>query len=55
MKNIENLDPDKKEKERLAEALELNEPLSCACYLKGDLRQVWLQPSKEIAERVFTD
>ena len=55
LKNPENLDPDKKEQERLAEALKLNEPLSCAYYLKEDLRQIWLQPSKEIAERVFTD
>ena len=55
LKNPENLDPDKKEKERLAEALKLNEPLSCAYYLKEDLRQIWVQPSKEIAERVFTD
>jgi transposase len=55
LKNPENLDPDKKEKERLAEALKLNEPLACAYYLKEDLRQIWLQPSKEIAERVCTD
>ncbi|MDX9821962.1 MAG: transposase [Syntrophales bacterium] len=55
LKNPENLDPGKKEKERLAEALKLNEPLSCAYYLKEDLRQIWLQPCKEIAERVFTD
>ena len=55
LKNPENLDPEKKEKERLAEALKLNEPLSFAYYLKEDLRQIWIQPSKEIAERVFTD
>ena len=55
LKNPENLDPDKKEKERLAEALKLNEPLACAYYLKEDLRQIWRQPRKEIAERVFTD
>ena len=55
LKNPENLDPEKKEKERLAEALKINEPLSCACYLKEDLRQIWIQPSKEIAERVFSD
>ena len=30
LKNPENLDTAKKEKERLAEALKLNEPLSCA-------------------------
>jgi transposase len=55
LKNPENLDPDKKEKERLAEALKLNEPLSCAYYLKEDLRQIWLQPSKGVAEKVFSD
>ena len=55
LKNPENLDTQKKEKERLEEALKLNEPLSCAYYLKEDLRQIWLQPNKETAERVFTD
>jgi transposase len=55
LKNPENLDPEKKEKERLAEALKLNEPLACAYYLKEDLRQIWLQPDKETAEMVFTD
>jgi transposase len=55
LKNPENLDPEKKEKERLAEALKLNEPLSCAYYLKEDLRQIWLQPNKETAEIVFAD
>ena len=55
LKNPENLDPEKKEKERLAEALKLNEPLACAYYLKEDLRQIWLQPNKETAEMVFAD
>ena len=55
LKNPENLDAQKRENERLAEALKLNEPLSCAYYLKEELRRIWLQPSKEIAERVFTD
>ena len=55
LKNPENLDAQKRENERLAEALKLNEPLSCAYYLKEDLRQIWQQPSKETAERVFTD
>jgi len=55
LKNPENLDPERKEKERLAEALKLNEPLSCAYYLKEDLRQIWMQPNKEIAEKVFAD
>ena len=55
LKNPENLDTQKKEKERLEEALKINEPLSCAYYLKEDLRQIWLQPNKETAERVFAD
>ena len=55
LKNPENLDTEKKEKERLEEALKINKPLSCAYYLKEDLRQIWLQPNKETAERVFVD
>jgi transposase len=55
LKNPENLDTEKKEKERLEEALKMNKPLSCAYYLKEDLRQIWLQPNKETAERVFAD
>jgi transposase len=55
LKNPENLDAEKKEKERLAEALKLNEPLACAYYLKEDLRQIWLQPNKETAEMIFAD
>ncbi len=45
----------KRENERLAEALKLNEPLSCAYYLKEDLRQIWQQPGKRDRQRVFTD
>jgi len=37
---VYNHDPDKKEQERLAETLKLNEPLSCAYYLKEDLRRM---------------
>jgi transposase len=40
---------------RYAEALKLNEPLSCACYLEEDFRQIRLQPGKKIAGVVFTD
>jgi transposase len=55
LKNPDNLDSVKKEKDRLEEALQLNKPLSCAYYLKEDLRQIWLQNSKAKAERVLTD
>jgi transposase len=33
----------------------LNQPLSCAYYLKEDLRQIWRQPNKEKAQLVLAD
>ena len=54
-KNPENLDEGRREKERLAAALKLNEPLATAYYLKEDLRQVWEQPDRETARRVLAD
>jgi transposase len=44
LKNPENLDPKKKERERLEEALRMNQPLATIYYLKEDLRQIWMQP-----------
>jgi len=55
LKNPENLDSSKGEKDRLNDALQLNQPLSCAYYLKEDLRQVWFQPTKEKARLVLVD
>lgn len=55
LKNPENLcpdaDPQKDERKRLQDALEINRPLMVAYYLKEDLRQFWEQPDKEAAER----
>jgi transposase len=53
LKNAENLknDPDKNEKERLDQALELNAPLAKAYYLKDELRQFWQQDSRMKAEK----
>ena len=51
LKNPENLDSRKKEKERLEKALRVNKPLATAYYLKEDLRQLWSQPNKNDAER----
>lgn len=53
LKNPENLDqdPNKREKERLQRALELNAPLAKAYYLKDELRQFWQQGSKAKAEQ----
>ena len=55
LKNPENLDPTRHEKQRLEEALELNRPLATAYYLKEDLRQIWSQPDQTTAEGVLRD
>jgi transposase len=49
LKNAEDLDPEKDEKARLKGALELNEPLAAAYYLKEDLRRFWEQSGKRFA------
>ena len=46
---------DEQHKTRLDNALAMNEPLSKAYYLKEQLRQIWMQPDKEMAESVFDD
>ena len=53
MMNPENLKQNEKvdEKAQLKEALQLNESLSVAYYLKEDLRQFWNQRSKAAAEK----
>ena len=55
LKNPENLDPKRNEKERLEEALRLNAPLAIAYYLKEDLRQIWSQADLPTARRVLRD
>lgn len=49
LKNPEHLDPQRNERQRLEEALELNAPLATAYYLKEELRQLWLQPNRTAA------
>jgi transposase len=49
LKNPENLDAEKNEKQRLEEALTLNKPLATAYYMKDDLRRFWEQPGKQFA------
>jgi transposase len=46
LKSSENLDPEKREPQRLKKALALNEPLAVVYYMKEDLRQLWKQESK---------
>jgi transposase len=55
LKNPENLDATKNERQRLEEALQLNAPLATAYYLKEDLRQIWQQKDKRAARRVLRD
>ena len=55
LKNPGNLDQNRKEAERLEEALRLNQPLALAYYLKEDLRQLWEQPSKTAAAAFLED
>jgi transposase len=53
LKNPENLDEKRGEPKQLREALQLNEPLALAYYMKEDLRRVWQQPNKQEAGRVL--
>ena len=57
LKNPDNLQQNAQvdERQRLAEALQLNQPLATAYYLKEDLRQFWSQRSLEAAERFLSD
>lgn len=55
LKNPENLDPKKKERQRLERALSLNEPLAIAYYMKEDLRQLWMQEHKVLARLFLED
>jgi transposase len=54
LKNPENLNEERNEKQRLEKALNLNKPLATAYYLKEDLRQLWQQEDKFHAE-IFLD
>jgi transposase len=55
LKNPENLAPERRERERLEEALRLNQPLATAYYMKEDLRQIWEQPNKQTAASILDD
>ena len=46
---------DKEYKTRLDNALEMNKPISQAYYLKEQLREIWMQPNKQAAEKVMLD
>ncbi len=51
MANRKDLEESDKKTERLDRALELNKPLFEAYYLKEELRQIWMQGNKEVADK----
>jgi transposase len=55
LKRPENLDPIRKEPQRLQEALRLNEPLATAYYLKEELNEIWEQDDEETAQALLMD
>jgi transposase len=55
LKRPENLDPARKEPQRLEEALRLNAPLSTAYYLKAELNEIWEQDEEEEAQALLMD
>jgi transposase len=55
LKNPENLNDSRNERQRLLKALQLNQPLATAYYLKEDLRQLWTQHNKLAAELFLID
>ena len=55
LKRPENLDLKRNEPQRLQEALELNQPLATAYYLKEQLGEVWEQEDQETAQLFLWD
>ena len=55
LKRPENLDPTRKEPQRLEEALRLNAPLATAYYLKAELNEIWEQDDEEEAQALLMD
>jgi transposase len=55
LKNPENLDDSKNEKERLNNALELNQPLATAYIMKEKMKLIWFQSDKEMSERLINE
>jgi len=55
LKRPENLEPARREPQRLQEALRLNEPLATAYYLKEELNEIWEQEDQETAQALLMD
>jgi len=55
LKNSAKLKDEKNERQKLQEALNLNQPLATAYYMKEDLNQIWQQKNKETAALFLND
>ena len=55
LKNPENLNPKKNERQRLEDALRINQPLATAYYMREDLREFWNQLLEPLATRFLDD
>jgi len=55
LKNPDNLDDTRNERQRLDEALKLNEPLATTYYMKEELRNIWHQPDKIAAQQALDE
>ncbi len=55
VKNWENLSDKRNERQRLLEALRINEPLATAYYMKEELGLLWKQQDKALAQRFLED
>jgi transposase len=55
VKNWENLNDKRNEKQRLLEALRINEPLATAYYMKEELGLLWKQQDKASANSFLKD
>ncbi len=55
LKNPENLDETKNEKEKLDKVLEMNKPLATAYLMKEKLRYIWFQTDKKYAEKELNE
>jgi transposase len=53
LKNTENLNEEKRERERLEAALQVNRPLMIAYYLKEELHRIWEQKNRQEGEEVL--
>jgi transposase len=53
LKNAENLNEEKGERERLERALSANRPLMIGYYLKEELHRIWEQEDRKKGEKIF--